>query len=409
MSRETKKKEGSEAARTGTTDPADRRLAEWIARQWRHDEQPTRIEAYRMSKVKRMWVREGVAAYSRTFKPSEKMDIDIAGKLSNDVMGDCQAHCDAHPSKAPGPVTYIICIGDPGRSANARNEVVERPIILYPQRVIFQPTEATATSTSNDEDGEEDDDGTANAALRKTLKVMSEREEWRVETENTVVGDVVKMATEQWREIHKAYMDLTKSHVELLHKTRELDIIDKDHEPDRVYAMAKATLAKEGVSALSEGVKVIKYLVMGAKPNGETKALGPGLTKLQTIVHEFLDDCEREKVDEILFGEVKDAAMLSSNQPGYDPKTARLVKAGIFSEAQVRLLAAVSEGRLPDADLEKLLPDSGDVLSITPKQYTDAHPVLEKAGLSDAIKIVFGFCIKARKARMERKSNATTQ
>ena len=397
MSRDTdKKKRTDEASRTGTTDPADRRLAEWIARQWRHDEQPTRIDAYRMSKVKRMWVREGVAAYSRTFKTSEKMDIDVAGKLSNDVVGDCQAHCDAHPSKVPGPITYIICMGDPGRSGNARNEVVERPIILFPQRIIFQPTEASAANAENDdEDGEED--GTANAALRKTLKVMAEREEWRVETENTVVGDVVKMATEQWREIHKAYMDLTRAHVELLHKTRELDIIDKDREPTRVYEMAKATLAKEGVSALSEGVKVLKYLVMGAKSGDDARTLGTGPTRLQALVHEFLADCEREKIDETLFGKVEDG---------------RLVNAGIFTQDQVRLLVEVGERKRPDVDLEKLLPDSGDALSITGEQYTAAAPVFEKAGLSDAIKIVFGFCIKARKARTartEEKPSATAQ
>lgn len=393
MSRE-KKKEGSEASRTGTTDPADRRLAEWIARQWRRDEFPTRIEANRMSKVKRMWVRDGVAAYSRMFKPSEKMDIDIAGKLANDIVGDCQAHCDAHPSQAPGPITYIVYISDPGRSANARNEMVERPILLYPQRVIFQPTEATAARGGGDEgeDDEDGDDGSANAALRKTLKVMSEREEWRVETENTVVGDVVKMATEQWREIHKAYMDLTKQHVELLHKTRELDIIDKDREPARVWEMAKATLAKEGVGALKEGIGVVKYLVMGARPD-DTKTLGTGMTRLQAIVRAFLEDCEKEKVDEALFGKVEDG---------------KLVEDGIFSQDQIRLLVEVSEGKRPDTELERLLPDSGDTLTITGEQFLKATPVLEKAGLADAIKIVFGFCVKARKARMER-NDATAQ
>ncbi len=224
---------------------------------------------------------------------------------------------------------------------------------------------------------------------------MSEREEWRVETENTVVGDVVKMATEQWREIHKAYMELTKQHVELLHKTRELDIIDKDREPDRIFAMAKATLAKEGVSALSEGVKVIKYLVMGAgaKPGGEARAIGPGPTRLQAIVCEFLADCEKEKIDEKLFGKVEGD---------------RLVEDGVFSRDQVRLLVEVGEGKRPDTDLEKLLPDSGDALSITTTQYMEATPVLDKAGLSDAIKIVFGFCIKAREARKtEKKPDAT--
>ncbi len=395
MARESdKKKQGGEAARTGTTDPADRRLAEWIVRQWRHDEQPTRIEACRMSKVKRMWVREGVAAYSRTFKNSEKMDVDIAGKLANDITGDCQAHCDAHPSKAPGPITYVVYMSDPGRSANARNEVVERPILLYPQRIIFQPTEASARASGSDDDDEDGDDGTANGALRKTLSVMAEREQWRVETENTVVGDVVTMATAQWREIHKAYMELTKEHVALLHKTRELDIIDKDREPDRVYAMAKATLVKEGVGALSEGVKVIKYLVMGAKTGDDTKAIGPGPTRLQALVTEFLADCEKEKVDEKLFGKVDDG---------------KLIEEGIFTQNQVRLLVEVSEKRRLDTDLEKLLPDSGDVLSITPEQYLKASPVLERAGLSDAIKIVFGFCIKARKARMEKETNAAAQ
>lgn len=395
MARDTKKKEGGESARTGTTDPADRRLAEWIARQWRHDEQPTRIEAYRMSKVKRLWVRDGVSAYSRTFKTSEKMDIDIAAKLSNDIMGDCQAHCDAHPSKAPGPITYVICMSDPGRSGNARNEVVERPILLYPQRLVFQPTEASAARSGGGDDEDEDgDDGSANSALRKTLAVMSEREQWRVETENTVVGDVVQMATSQWKEIHKAYMELTKEHVALLHRTRELDIIDKDREPDRIFAMAKANLAKEGVSALAEGVKVIKYLVMGAKSGDDTKAIGPGPTRLQALVSEFLSDCEREKIDETLFGKVEDG---------------RIVESGIFTQDQVRLLVQVSEKRRPDTDLEKLLPDSGDVLSVTPEQYMKASPVLEKAGLADAIKIVFGFCIKARKARMEKETNAAAQ
>ncbi len=397
MSRDDKRKKSDEASRTGTTDPADRRLAEWIARQWRHDEQPTRIDAYRMTKVKRMFAREGVAAYSRTFKTSEKMDIDIAGKLSNDIVGDCQAHCDAHPSKAPGPITYAICMGDPGRSANARNEMVERPILLYPQRLVFQPTEASASAATGDDEDDDDDEGggAANAALRKTLKVMSEREEWRVETENTVVGDVVKMATEQWKAIHTAYMELTKAHVELLHKTRELDIIDKDREPTRVYEMAKATLAKEGVSALSEGVKVIKYLVMGAKhSDDETKTLGDGPTRLQALVREFLNDCEKEKIDEKLFGKVEDG---------------KIVEKGIFTQEQVRLLVEVAESKRPDADLEKLLPDSGDALSITGEQYVAAEPVLEKAGLSDAIKIVFGFCIKARKTRTEEKPSATAQ
>lgn len=394
MSRDDKKKQ-SESVRTGTTDPANRSLAEWIARQWRNDEQPTRIDAYRMSRVKRMYVREGVAAYSRTFKPSEKMDIDIAGKLSNDIMGDCQAHCDAHPSKAPGPITYVVCMSDPGRSGNARNEVVERPILLYPQRIVFQPTEGSAArSGGSDEEDEDGDDGSANSALRKTLTVMAEREQWRVETENTVVGDVVKMATDQWKAIHTAYMELTQQHVALLHKTRELDIIDKDREPARVYEMAKATLAREGVSALSEGVKVIKYLVMGAKSDDETKTIGPGPTRLQALISEFLSDCEREKIDEVLFGKVADG---------------RIVEDGIFTQDQVRLLVHVSEKKRPDTDLEKLLPDSGDELSITSDQYMKAGPVLEKAGLADAIKIVFGFCIKARKARMEKETNAASQ
>jgi hypothetical protein len=35
--------------------------------------------------------------------------------------------------------------------------------------------------------------------------------------------------------------------------------------------------------------------------------------------------------------------------------------------------------------------------------------VLERVGLADAIKIVFGFCIKARKARMEKETNAAAQ
>lgn len=393
MARDTdKKKQSSEAARTGTTDPADRRLAEWIARQWRHDEQPSRIEAHRMSKVKRMYVREGVAAYSRTFKSSEKMDIDIAGKLANDIMGDCQAHCDAHPSKAPGPITYVVCLGDPGRSGNARNELVERPILLYPQRLVFQPTEASAARGGGGEDDEDEDDGgTANSALRKTLAVMAEREQWRVETDNSVVGDVVKMATDQWKAIHTAYMELTREHVALLHKTRELDIIDKDREPIRVWEMAKANLAKEGVSALSEGVKVIKYLVMGAKSGDETKTIGPGPTRLQALISEFLSDCEREKIDETLFGKVENG---------------HIIEDGIFTQDQVRLLVHVSEKKRPDTDLEKLLPDSGDALSITPEQYLKASPVLEKAGLADAIKIVFGFCIKARKTRMEKETNA---
>lgn len=73
----------------------------------------------------------------------------------------------------------------------------------------------------------------------------------------------------------------------------------------------------------------------------------------------------------------------------------------------MNLLVEVSEGKRPDTDLEKLLPESGDVLSITPKQYAEAAPVLEKAGLSDAIKIVFGLCIKAQKARMEKENAAT--
>ena len=46
---------------------------------------------------------------------------------------------------------------------------MERPIILYPQRLIFQPTEASAGNTEGD--GEDDEnDGSANVALRKTLR-----------------------------------------------------------------------------------------------------------------------------------------------------------------------------------------------------------------------------------------------
>lgn len=402
MARDTKKKEGGESARTGTTDPADRRLAEWIARQWRHDEQPTRIEAYRMSKVKRLWVRDGVSAYSRTFKTSEKMDIDIAAKLSNDIMGDCQAHCDAHPSKAPGPITYVICMSDPGRSGNARNEVVERPILLYPQRLVFQPTEASAARSGGGDDEDEDgDDGSANSALRKTLAVMSEREQWRVETENSVIGDYIQSIADERKEyraerkeLHEMNMSLARELLTHLRSTREFDIIDKDREPARIYEMAKATLVKEGVGALAEGVKVIKYLVMGAKSSDETKTIGPGPTRLQALVSEFLSDCEREKIDEVLFGKVEDG---------------RIVEGGIFTQDQVRLLVQVSEKRRPDTDLEKLLPDSGDVLSVTTEQYLKAGPVLEKVGLADAIKIVFGFCIKARKARMEKETNAAAQ
>ncbi len=394
MSRESdrkKKEKEQDEKRTGTTDPGDRRLAEWIARQWRRDEQPTRLEAYRMEKVKGMFCREGVAAYSRTFKGTDKVDINIAAKISGEILGDCQAHCDGHPSQRPGPFTYTVFVSDAGRSVNARNEFAERPIILYPQRLIHQPTEATAARAAGggDEDDEDGEHGSANAALRKTLKVMSDREEWRVGTDNTVVGEVLGMATSQWREIHKAYMELTKEHVALLHRTRELDIMDKDHEPERVRAMAMATLAKEGVGALGEGVKVIKYLIMGSK-GGEGKMLpangGPArpITKLQAIVSEFISDCEKQQIDETLFGRAENG---------------ELVTPGIFTRDQGRILVLVKDGELPDSELEKLLPDSKSPLAITGEQYNLAEPVLTKAGLGDVIKIVFGFCIKARTAR----------
>lgn len=394
-SKKKKDEEGKDPPRPGTTDPADARLAEWIARQWRREEKPTRIEAYRMEKVKGVICREGVAAYSRTFKNTETVDIDNASKIANEVIGDCQAHCDAHLSQRPGPTTYNVVVSDSGRSSNARNEVAERPIQLYPQRIIHQPTEASARAQAGGDD--EDEDGTANGALRKTLAVMAEREQWRVETENTVVGEILTMAKDQWKEIHTAYMALTAQHVALLHRTRELDILDKDHEPARVEAMAMASLKKEGVEALKEGVKVVKYLVMGA---GSDKGSGDGTTALarqsllQLLVREFIGDCEKADIDQKLFGRAEGG---------------KIVEPGIFNQAQCELLARVAEGKAPDSELEGLIPDSGKPVAVTQEQYLAAEPVLKTAGLADAIKIVLGHCVKNRAARQKAAEQARTQ
>jgi hypothetical protein len=252
---------------------------------------------------------------------------------------------------------------------------------------------ARSGGASGDGD-EEEDDGGANAALRKTLKVMSDREEWRVGTDNAVVGEVLTLMKEQWKEIHQAFMGVTKDYVALLHRTRELDILDKDHEPTRVAEMAKAKLLDAGVGALTEGAKAIKYLVMdagGGNGNGERSLPAKRMTKLQAVIAEFIRDCEAAKVDdhpldELLFGKVE---------------SGKMVKDGIFTSDQGRILVLVRDGELPEIEVERLLPMSGDPLQITGEQYQKAEPLLKKAGLEDAIKIVFGFCMKARAARTE--------
>jgi hypothetical protein len=362
----TKKKTEAEQLPTGTIIAEDRALALWIARQWERDEQPSAIHCYRMT-GRNNQVR-GEVVFTRTFRPNDRVDVERAAILANEVLSDAQDHCDKMQARR-GETVYSVVISDKARSGQ---ELVERALRLRPKRLWLNPDDADA------EDDDEDRDGKGRL-LRYTDAVL-ERAQWSEEHGGRMTGDLLLLMF-QWLQESNAQQRALFS--ELMVAGREnlrLGSDEKDREVQREKERAKQELWKD---AMKVGRNILTGLV-GERQAAQAGALPPSAPRPpsaeQTLIADFLEDAEREGKAEALFGRTDGQ---------------RVTEPGIFTLEQAAIFVRVKDGALPVEAVDALLPDSGRPEAVTQEQMSKAMGVLSQ-GMLMGIQTLFGLRAKAR-------------
>lgn len=380
-----KEKTPPHAGSVGADNPE---LAAWIERQWLSSEQPTVIDAYQM--VGRNKQDRGERVYHRDFKPGTEVKQESAVVISNEILGDCQNDCDSLEREQ----VYGIMIYDKARSS----EPWTWRLRLHPKRAYLVPSGGQRRERDTDD---VDDDGTGKDILLRRFNAMNEAAKWKDEHDSRVTGDLMLVLMEMNKQSQGHVSTLMDKVVSLFgsveamfHKMLEAQDTGLDRETAREWSKLKMSLAKDGVRT-ARGL-LFSMFPENSNGSGVTKGLMSSRPIEITLIDAFLRDCEEEKIDGLLFGEMAEK----------DGK-AVVTKEGIFSRRQLELLLAVQRGALSVDALLVLLPDSGAPEAITAQQMKDAYEHMGE-GITHGVVELFKRLNERRESSKKKESPTTS-
>lgn len=380
----------------GSVAPEDAELALWLNRLWARNEPPSRIEVWQM--FGRNKAVRGEMIHHEDFKHGEKLDIEQATKLSNEIIEAAQNDCDSTRREA----WYQIAVIDHHRKSNP---LVRR---LGP----LQPKRAYAIAKAGDETEEDDDQGDIKATNLKYVQEGLAQARWDKQRYDRVMGEMLILQDSIIKQQQSQIDRMFDKQMTFFEKLQEAE----DRRLDRDVVRAKEQFK---IEMWQDGMRTARNLLPGlfAAKRDESRSALPdegqhdggngnngssngsaakqyGPSEERALVDNFLTDVERdEKLSVALFGDFEER----------EGKLA-LVKPGIFSIKQYSILLKVRDGMLPPGALDQMMPDSGEPLAITQEQVQKAIG----AGVTDGIGMALFELMGLRNRRRAEKQNNET-
>jgi len=358
----------------GSVAAEDEALSLWLGQQWVR-ESPERIELWQMFGRKR-----GEMIHHEDFKLGEKLDVEQANKLANDLLASAQNDCDSATKESK----YQLAIIDRNRKS--------QPLVrgIGP----LQPKRAYAITKA----GADDDDEDESLNLRYAKTTLDECR-WDKQRHDRVMDGMLLLQNSLIQDLRRDRAELMASNMAIFQQLQDAQDRALDRELIREREKFKRTLWEDGL-------RTVRNILPGFMNNGASNGTAPnpppsngngnghstapvkdyGASPERALVDNFLYDCEKTKIDIALFGD-------------WDDQDGKLVqiKPGIFSAEQFYILVGVRNGRFPAEALDELMPDSGQKNAITEEQVKKAG----EAGVTEGIGMAIIQLVDLRKRAKE--------
>lgn len=379
---------------TGSNVSEDERLTLALRKIWASGEVIERVELWQ--KFGRNLAVRGEMIHHDDFKPNEKLDVEHANKVANEIMEAAQNDADVRRRAA----TFDVVIIDRHRKSHP----LVRPLgPIEPKRVY--------ASDFDDDDERNPDARSLNIAM---IREGLEESRWDKQRNDKITGELFLFLEGTIRRQEALITHQFGQLASFFDKLQEAQDRSLDREVVREKERFKISLWKDGMRtarnllpALFEGTEAGKSTKQlgdgaedasreGARHDGSSGGNGAngnghkrhGKSPERTLVDNFLHDIEQDDALAVaLFGD-------------YEARDGKLyqVKPGIFSEAQFRILVNVRKGYLPAAALDPLMPQSGADVMITADQIRAAQDAGVTDGMGHAIFELVGLRNRAKQS-----------
>ena len=359
-------------------------FTEWLNRLWARSEPPERIELWQVfGKFK---TNRADMIHHEDFKAGEKLDVEQVNKLANEILAAAQNDADGLGKES----TYQLSVIDRNRTASP---LVRRIGPIAPKR----KNGLSKSGGANFDGDEEDDDGTdpKNLAYRYVQDGMSQVR-WDKTRNDQLVGGLLTLSYHRIEKLESSVDRLMDRVMIFFDKVQESQDRALDRELIRDREKFKNDLMKEGMITArnilpglfarnngEQNQQQTADLTTAPAANGEPAAFG--MSPERILVGNFLRDCENAKIDLALFG----------NYEEVDGKAVQTTP-GIFSPRQFSVLYGVSEGRLPAAALDNLMPGSKHKDEVTQDLIVKAQEAGVTEGIGMALLEIIGLRRRAK-------------
>jgi len=421
----------------GSLQPQDEALAKFIVREFQN-QQPQAIDVFPITGRGEQLLR----LRHIDVQPTERISFERAVQISNEIIEECQVHCNLHGRKRKEH-RYDILICDTRRGGVAA-PVAARTIILQPQafRIVAAGAEEAA---------EEDEELSAVKMMQDSVRLIHDKERWQQENEGKIVGETMLLLKGALADREAMVLRTLDKALALADKVSELSTRIAERSVEAQAIAIEAANAEESrldqrarrerdnmwndvtKASLLGAVDVMKQLFPGfgalflarlqgkdappppqlmegtnapagaaavgaAAPQATIPAGGAPppapLPEEKKVVDRFIDAAEKNKMP--------DGWTSAERLFGKDDDTGKPLAAGIFDRAQVVILSTVHTGKAGVDTLDALLPDSGKPEAIREEQLMRAMAYLTPPMLNDCLEFL-KLRKEARDARMAQK------
>lgn len=371
------KEQKEQPRRVGSVAAEDDELTLWLNRLWARNEYPERVEVWQM--FGRNKAVRGEMIFHEDF-PQQKLDIEQANRLANEIIAAAQNDCDVLRKAA----WFQIVVIDRNRKATP---LTRRIGPLQPKHHYA----LSSISGADKEDSESDDEELSPQQLNRAyVKEAMEQARWDKQRYDRVMGEMLLLQHNIIQQQQGMVDSLLTKYAMMFEKANEAADRALDRELIREREKMKLSLMKDGfrtVRNLLPGMfapdpeaSAPNVATHGNADNGHAnghvnKSTPAASSPERQLVDNFLNDIHEDEIlTTKLFGDF-------AEQPD---GTWALVKPGIFSFEQYKILIGVRDGKLPVEKLDELLPQSGFPTEIKPEQVAAAGNagVTESIGLS---------------------------
>lgn len=368
-----KKKTPAEEKRTGTVEVDDPDLAKWVARQFAEGEHPSSLKVFQTYGRNGQTLGHQIGGH--VYAPTKTYDAEAFAKLANEFVGDAQRDCETLRHRQ----RYVVIAYDTGRGS--------RQVAYYPFVCEFSGV-GIAPAQDEEHEQQEAKKSEAERLALDYVRMQIEAGQWDKDHYGKVFGDVFILQRETIVELRAALAN-ANAEIRLLHEELRRARREADEALSLTYERKlRYDEHKMWVDMKRDGFTLVRGLIPGlveSATDGKIKL--PGKRHPDSLVLEiFLKRCEEKGLVPALFGEWKE-----------DDGKVVLVKDGIFSVRQAKIVEGVANGELDPETLRVLIQD-GHPDAITPAQQLAAAQL---PGLTQDLLVPLGDLLQRVRARAE--------